>query len=276
MHTIRPVIKMFGGKFYSCQWIISHFPKNYEKLTYIEPFIGGGSVFWNKNPSNVEIIADKNPDIINIYYAIQCYGDSILDTLNTIQYTKENFLASFTVRLNSYAAETVIAAAANEIVKRRFSRGGLCKTWAWSNRIRGRMAGEINSWNTYRAEFQTYIDRLQMDDDGLRIELDTEASYFLEEYQDNPDVLFYLDPPYMHNTRTATKCYGKYEMSDDEHVALLKLCLAQKGKVLISGYDSKLYNDMLGDWNKDTKNMPNHSGQNKSKQRRIECLWANY
>lgn len=39
----QPLIKMFGGKWYLADWIISLFPVNYENMTYIEPFLGGGS-----------------------------------------------------------------------------------------------------------------------------------------------------------------------------------------------------------------------------------------
>jgi DNA adenine methylase len=91
---------------------------------------------------------------------------------------------------------------------------------------------------------------------------------------DGPDTLFYLDPPYLHETRTVTKAYA-FEMGRAEHVALLETLLACKGRVFLSGYRSSLYDEMLAGWKRHEFDMPNHSGQGKEKQRRIECVWEN-
>ena len=61
-----------------------------------------------------------------------------------------------------------------------------------------------------------------------------------------PNVLIYADPPYMLGTR-----HGKQyrcEMSDEDHAELLDALLAHQGPVILSGYDSPLYNDWLKGW----------------------------
>jgi len=63
-------------------------------------------------------------------------------------------------------------------------------------------------------------------------------------------VLVYADPPYLHSTRTSCKRY-RYEYNEDDHVALLSvLCeLAASGvSVMLSGYPSALYDELLPDW----------------------------
>ena len=78
---------------------------------------------------------------------------------------------------------------------------------------------------------------------------------------DTPDVFMYVDPPYLHGTR---KNYlYRYEMEDDEHIELLKLLVEHPGKVLLSGYDNDLYNQILIGWRK--VGIP-----------RVETLWMNY
>ncbi|MCR5540687.1 MAG: Dam family site-specific DNA-(adenine-N6)-methyltransferase [Ruminococcus sp.] len=61
---MRPFLKWPGGK----QWLISKysyiFPKQFN--LYIEPFLGGGSVFFHLLPEKA-IIADVNNDLINTY-----------------------------------------------------------------------------------------------------------------------------------------------------------------------------------------------------------------
>ncbi len=92
---------------------------------------------------------------------------------------------------------------------------------------------------------------------------------------DHEDAFMYLDPPYVPSTRRATKAYS-YEMTEKEHQELCDLIITCKGKILISGYSSSMYMRSLKEWKCYTKPVANHSGQNKKKEMRIECLWANY
>jgi len=62
-----------------------------------------------------------------------------------------------------------------------------------------------------------------------------------------------------------------HEMSDEEHEELLETLLNHPGKVLLSGYDSDLYNNMLCGWNKVQKNTRAEGGR-----KRTEILWMNY
>ena len=55
--------------------------------------------------------------------------------------------------------------------------------------------------------------------------------------EDTPGTLFYCDPPYLHETRTAPDAYA-HEMSEREHRELLATLLGCKGKVMLSGYPS--------------------------------------
>ena len=83
------------------------------------------------------------------------------------------------------------------------------------------------------------------------------------------DVFIYADPPYLHGTR---KGYlYKHEMTNQEHVELLEVLLKNPGKVLLSGYDSELYNAMLSGWNKVSKDTQVENGL-----KRTEVLWMNY
>jgi DNA adenine methylase len=65
--------------------------------------------------------------------------------------------------------------------------------------------------------------------------------------QDTPDGLFFVDPPYVHNTRDKQTRY-RHELDDARHVELLTALKGCKGKVMISGYASDLYDDLLTGW----------------------------
>lgn len=83
------------------------------------------------------------------------------------------------------------------------------------------------------------------------------------------NVFMYIDPPYVLSTR-AGKQY-KHEMTDADHEKLLKALLQSKAKIMISGYESEMYNDYLCDWNKKYfKSCAEHG------KARMEAVWTNY
>jgi DNA adenine methylase len=91
---------------------------------------------------------------------------------------------------------------------------------------------------------------------------------------DASDVLIYCDPPYLKATRTAPDVYA-HEMSAQDHIDFLGAVVSCRATVMVSGYDHPLYRDRLAGWACHRFDMPNHSGQGKTKQRRVECLWVN-
>ena len=95
--------------------------------------------------------------------------------------------------------------------------------------------------------------------------------------EDTVTTLFYLDPPYLHETRAnGAKEYGEHEMDDRQHAELLDTVRAVKGKVMLSGYLSDMYDQALSDWNRHDFDLPNAASSSKSKGRETECVWTNY
>jgi DNA adenine methylase len=95
--------------------------------------------------------------------------------------------------------------------------------------------------------------------------------------QDGPDTLFYLDPPYPHETRAAREVYGDFEMNEDEHRELFVVLRGVRGKVLISSYPCALYDALCADgWTRHEFEAPNHSAGGKRKRRMTEVLWCNF
>jgi DNA adenine methylase len=94
--------------------------------------------------------------------------------------------------------------------------------------------------------------------------------------QDGPQTLFYLDPPYLHETRSTTKEYGEHEMNEEAHAELLNAINNCKGNVMISGYRSELYDDWLGGWTRHDFDLPNNAAAGKTKERETEVLWCNF
>src|SRR5262249_40594653 len=88
--------------------------------------------------------------------------------------------------------------------------------------------------------------------------LDRDALDVLRQ-QDGDQTLFYLDPPYLHSTRAAADVYA-HEMSHADHAELLAVLAQVKGRFMLSGYRSQLY-DAAGrhGWKRTDFDLPNNS-----------------
>jgi DNA adenine methylase len=64
-------------------------------------------------------------------------------------------------------------------------------------------------------------------------------------------------------------------MTRADHERLLEVLRGCRSRVFLSGYQNPLYGEALAGWTRHEFDMPNHSGQGKVKQRRVECVWEN-
>ena len=268
---LRPPVKIHGGKFYLASWITENFPKDYTERAYFEPFCGSVSVLLNKERSKVEIVGDLDKGIISLLKALRDEPKEFIGRIKRIKYCERTFLQA--IKKSQTPFEDYIDHAVNEYIVRRMSRGGLKKAFAWSDRKRGGQPGDVNAWMTMIEQLPRIADRLQ----GVII-INENFQKTLDVW-DEEDTLIYLDPPYLHTTRSegSTQIYC-HEMSPEDHITMLNMCRNARGCVAISGYPSSLYNRMLEKdrWRCKKKPMANHSGQTKVKTRRMECLWLNY
>lgn len=260
---LRPAVKWHGGKTYLARRIIALFP---EHDTYVEPFAGGLSVLLNKPSGLEECASDLNRGLIRTYRAIQDYPSAVIEGLRSVQYDAETFKAAcYAVE---HPTEDGVDWAVNFIIKNRFSRGGLGKDFAWSDRLRGGQPGDVNAWKTIVDDLPLIAHRLK----GVRL-LNCPAASVVRDW-DHPTTLIYCDPPYCHDTRTVSKVYD-HEMDIEDHADFLKEISRSSSMVFLSGYRNRLYDTVLNYWKRYDFDMPNHSGQGKTKQRRVECVWTN-
>lgn len=264
-NSLRCLFKCHGGKSYLKWWIIGFFPKNYTQLTYVEGCGGAASILLNKQKSIKEVYNDIDPKIVSI---VREFADKepkeFIDLILKTEYKYD----SFQWALNHQSEDAKLNAVA-ELVKRRMSRGGLGKAFSWSNRHRGGRPGEINSWETYKEQVWEIADRLK------NVEVQCKSINNLIDSFENENTLFYIDPPYLPETRQAKKVYN-FEMTEEEHIALGEKLNKTLAKVILSGYQSQLYAKLYKNWNMQCISIANHSSQTEIKQKRIEVLWMNY
>jgi len=128
-------------------------------------------------------------------------------------------------------------------------------------------------WTNYPTALASFTERLQ----GVVIENRPAVEVLLQ--HDGPEALHYCDPPYTHGSRSAaTVRTGKgyrHEMTDDDHRRLAEVLLAAQGMVVVSGYQSELYDELYGAWEVRTRKAIADGGPRAPAQDRIEVLWLN-
>jgi DNA adenine methylase len=93
--------------------------------------------------------------------------------------------------------------------------------------------------------------------------------------EDTPGTLFYCDPPYLPETRTSPDAYA-HEMTAEQHAEFLATVKQCRGKVMISGYASGMYDKELAGWTRHEFDLPNNAARGTDKRRMIEVLWSNF
>jgi DNA adenine methylase len=88
----------------------------------------------------------------------------------------------------------------------------------------------------------------------------------------NDHWLLYVDPPYLEQVRSCKRDYYKKEFKTvEQHTQLLSLLLTLPTRIIISGYECSLYNEMLKGWRKVSVPTVKRSGE-----RVTEILWINF
>jgi DNA adenine methylase len=97
---------------------------------------------------------------------------------------------------------------------------------------------------------------------------------------DGEDVVVYLDPPYVLDTRSNSKGIYAYEMSNEEHEELVDICLRLKSKVILSGYKNKIYERLEEHgWVRLDREVALSTPAMsicKKRPKRVESVWVNY
>jgi DNA adenine methylase len=258
-----PLVKWQGGKSYLTANICRRFLPH---RVYAEPYAGGANVLLNKPRSPVEVLSDLHAGLVKLYRVVRDRPAEFMARVcalpfRGVEIRRELFHLATTATLGDS-----LEAALWTLLRHRWSRGGDGHSFGESSRLR-KMPEYESSWLRMVENLPRYVERLQ----GVKVE-NRPALEVIQEH-DGPDALHYVDPPYLHSTRTVRDAYT-HEMNEAEHVALLKVLGRCRGQVVLSGYPSPLYDASLGRWERIIIDMPNHAGQGRVKARRQEVLWV--
>lgn len=253
-----------GSKWALAQWIISFFPEGYEKMVYLEPFVGTGAVFFNKIPGAVETVNDLDSDIVNVFRVMREQPDNLKRVLELTPYSREEYDLSFE------PCEDPLEKARRFMVRTTQAIGakmdGKC---GWRNHKQMKIGGTACKWAGITDTIDVAATRLRGNTTHL-VQIEHMDALRLIERYDNSDVLMYLDPPYVRSSRKSGRLYT-HEMDDAGHVKLLEFINKSQAKIVLSGYQSDLYDQYLHGWRSYSAMAQTTSGQMAT-----ETIWLNY
>ena len=269
MPCAKTPLKYPGGKAYLADKIVALMPPH---VHYVEPYFGGGSVLLGKSPAGTsEVANDLDGDLTNFWRVLQ----------------DEHLFGQLRRRLEATPfSEPEWRAAAEELVR---SADPVARAWAYFVRCRQSMMGMGDTFaplsrrrvrrgmNEQASAWLGAVEGLGKVHERLKrvVVLNRDALDVIRG-QDGPDTLFYLDPPYLHETRESTELYAN-EMSPEQHRELLDVLATLEGTFLLSGYRSALYDGYAErhGWVRHDFPVDNKMGTGDTKRQMVECVWTN-
>lgn len=262
-NIMKAVLKYPGSKWKIAGQLVNIIPEHH---SYVEPFFGSGAVLFNKPVSDIETINDLDSDVTNLFHCIQRDPERLARIVMTTPFSREIYDIQFEQNKEKTVYADEFQRAAGFLIKCWQGHGFRTNGYkvGWKNDVVGREKAYA-LWNWYRLP-EWIIDIAER----LRqVQIENRPALEVIRRFNHSDVFMYIDPPYLFSTRTG-KQY-KHEMTEADHEELLKELLKNKAKIMISGYESEMYNDFLKDWNKQTFNSCAEHGKP-----RTEVVWMNY
>lgn len=255
-------ITWYGGKHYMVKHLLPLIPKH---VCYAEVFGGAMNLLLNKTESKVEYYNDLNSDVVNFFKVLQDKDMRaiFMESCETLLYSRElraDYFQEFKTATDPirraflffYLNRTGFSALYNK------TGFGYSTTKSYSKLVLRTIDG-----------LPEIVSRLQ------QVLIDNVSFEVAIERMDSEDTFFYLDPPYLPETRkhNSRDVYA-HEMTLQDHERLIALISEVKGTVMLSGYDNELYNS-LG-WKKRQYEVQLYVSRHRTGQHRTECVWINY
>ena len=235
----RPLLKWAGGKTQLLPELLAKAPKRFGK--YIEPFFGGGAVFFSLRP-NGAVVADSNPELVNLYQSVANSVEVVIERLRSCSNTEETF---YVMRALDWTKMEKADAAARTIFLNRTCFNGLYR---------------VNKSGGFNVPFGRYKNPKILDEDALRaaavllgksIIVQGDYKTVLSEHAAPGDFVF-LDPPYLPVSKYADfKRYTKEQFYEEDHHELAQEVdrLHQMGcYVLLTNSNHPLVHELFGQY----------------------------
>ncbi len=210
-YKAKPILKWAGGKTQLLGELCAKVPPRYGK--YIEPFFGGGALFFALAPERA-VLADSNPELINMYRAVAADAEQVIAHLEQYENTSEHF---YEVRALDWEQLSPVEAAARTIFLNKTCFNGLYR---------------VNQKGQFNVPFGRYKNPKICDRAAIlaATRVLSRAEIICGDYLDVLEThaaagdLIFLDPPYLPISAYADfKRYTKERFYEEDHVRLAEM-----------------------------------------------------
>ena len=223
-----------------------------------------------KKPAMIEIINDLDENIVNVFQQIRDNGDELVELIELTPYARTE-LAKARERCDK---DSNLERARKFLVQAMMSvngvmagnMGGFSYSDTYTREYR---EARVNRWHNYPDRLKAVMSRLK----DARIE-NQDGIELLVKYSNRPATLVYIDPPYLANRIVG---YNLEAIDQDFHERLLSQALLCKCMIMISGYKSRTYTQLLelkGGWHRVELDAVTQT-TNGDRLGREEVLWMN-
>jgi DNA adenine methylase len=228
---LSPLIKWSGGKGDEIKFFEKYFPKKYD--LYIEPFVGGGSVFFYLSPKK-SVISDVHVELIDLYQSIKNgLGNEIYEFMEEHENDEETY---YKIRDEMEITNQLDSAKRFYYQRKTCFRGMMRYNKSGKFNIPFGKYKKINYSDLLNKQYKNLFKHTKI--------LNKNFEYVFKKYNDENNFMF-LDPPY---DSTFTD-YGYCKFDRDDHKQLAKLFKKTKIKCLMiigkTDFIEELYKDYI-------------------------------
>ena len=264
---MKPPITYIGGKTALADRIVDLLPPHEH---YVEPFAGSLAVLLAKPPSKLETVNDGDKALMAFWAVLRDRPGDLERVCALTPHSRAEHQVSLTTADDEL-----------ELARRAWTRltqgrsGSLGRKTGW--RFYENPAGTSFSMPDYLSR---YVARIAPAAARIaRVSLECRPAVdVIRAYGRHPGVLIYADPPYLDSVREVSRekrrgnSYACEMRTEEDHRELAEALREARAAVVLSGYDSDLYAELFGDW--DRTEIAAFAG-NGADQDRTEVLWSN-
>lgn len=257
---MKPPVPYFGGKMTVGPAIAALLPAHSH---YVEPYCGSLAVLFAKPPSDHETVNDLDQKLMTFWRVLRDHPDELARRCALTPHARGEYDAAMPLD-----AEDDLELARQVFIKLTQGRSGRLLRTGWRHYVNP--AGSSASMPRY---LEAYVDRLASAVERLHhVSLESmPALELIAKYGAEPDVLLYVDPPYLGSTRGYGNAYRVEMRTDAEHRDLAGALHAARAVVVVSGYPSD--RELYAGWDRHT--IAANTGQGGEWSARTEVLWSN-
>lgn len=238
--SLKPIIKTTKSRSKVSDWLVGLFPEGYQSMSYLDVFLGDGSVLLAKEASNEEVVSDPDPLLMNIWRALRDEYKTFVKKVKGKSHAKTNFERI----LKAHPHGDYMEEATYEFILRHMSKGSDKKTYL-SQKKNGLKCGDC--WCGVLDRIPTVFSRIE------RVYMPSVSSIELLKAFDHEKCIIFCDPPIIE------------EQNSKMHSEIGNAFKNFRGKVILLGKNCPMYKRMYSEWNR--KPIPEFKG---------ESVWMNF